>query len=251
MNNSLARMVFLLFVTGVFITFNGCLGTRDWQYPPQSTGSYLNVKASKPIEARVSVLPFEDQRGKKVKEEYWKAAIPLILHADTEYDRPEEAVKPEQVDVVRFNPTKDFAEATASELREAGVFSSVAFSEDGKTPPSDLVFRGRIRSTNWERRLYTYLMGPLGVIFWILGVPMGETTTAVELDLRLTPAADPSKVVWSMSMEFEGQKWDSPYYNLEAAVQSYPGALQEALKPAITDLVQLANEDPGRLFAGR
>ena len=76
---------------------------------------------------------------------------------------------------------------------------------------------------------------------------MGETTTAVEMDLRLTPAADPSKVMWSMSMEFQGTKWDSPYYNLEDAVTSYPGALQEALKPAISDLVQLAEEDPKRL----
>ena len=99
---------------------NGCLGTRDWQYPPSSTGTYLEAKASNPIQAKVVVLPFEDLRGTKVKEEYWKAAIPLVLHAETEYDRPEEAVKPEQVDVVRFNPPKDFAEATAMELREAG-----------------------------------------------------------------------------------------------------------------------------------
>ena len=51
-------------------------------------------------------------------------------------------------------------------------------------------------------------------------------------------------------MEFQGQKWDSPYYNLEDAVTSYPGALQEALKPAISDLVQLAEEDPKRLHPG-
>ena len=79
---------------------------------------------------------------------------------------------------------------------------------------------------------------------------MGETETAVELDMRLTPASDPSKVLWSMVMEYEGEKSDSPYYNLEDAVQSYPGAIQEALKPAITDLIQLADQDPDRLFPG-
>lgn len=77
---------------------------------------------------------------------------------------------------------------------------------------------------------------------------MGESTTGLELDLRLSPATDPSTVVWEMSMDYEGKKWDSPYYNLEEAVQSYPEALQEALRPAISDLVQLANEDPERLF---
>ena len=250
MTSSHPRLISLLFLTLLLMISNGCLGTRDWQYPPSSTGTYLEAKASNPIPAKVVVLPFEDLRGTTVKEEYWKAAIPLVLHAETEYDRPEEVEKPEQVDVVRFNPPKDFAEATAMELREAGVFSSVTFASDGKAPPADLIFRGRLRSTNWERRLYTYLLGPLGTIFWILGIPMGETTTAVEMDLHLTPAADPSKVVWSMSMEFQGKKWDSPYYNLEDAVTSYPAALQEALKPAISDLVQLAEEDPKRLHSG-
>lgn len=79
---------------------------------------------------------------------------------------------------------------------------------------------------------------------------MGETETAVELDLRLTSVSDPSKVLWSMAMEYEGNKQDSPYYNLEDAVKSYPGALQEALRPAIIDLVELVNEDPARIHPG-
>jgi hypothetical protein len=49
-------------------------------------------------------------------------------------------------------------------------------------------------------------------------------------------------------MEFEGKQLDSPYYGLEAAVESYPMAIQEALKPAIADLVGLANQDPSRLL---
>jgi hypothetical protein len=52
-------------------------------------------------------------------------------------------------------------------------------------------------------------------------------------------------------MEFKGKKWDSPYYNLEEAVQTYPFALQEALRPAVLDLVELAEEDPDRLYSPR
>lgn len=248
MNRSLARLPSILGFAVLFLTFTGCLGTRDWQYPPESSGTYLEKKASQPIPARVVVLPFDDLRGKNVKDEYWKAAIPFVLYGELQYDRPEEVEGAEQVDEVRFHPTKDFAEATASELQEAGVFSSVSFAEGGNTPPADLIFQGRIRSTNWERRLYTYFFGPFGCIWWMFGVPMGESTTGLELDLRLSPATDPSTVVWEMSMDYEGKKWDSPYYNLEEAVQSYPEALQEALRPAISDLVQLANEDPERLF---
>jgi len=249
MNRSLARISALLSVTVFMITFTGCLGTRDWEYPPESTGTYLDVKAPKPIPASVVVLPFEDVRGNNVKDEYWKAAIPFVLYGELEYDRPEEVKTAEEVDEVRFNPAKDFAKATALELRESGTFSSVDFAEDGKAPPSDLVLQGTIRSTNWERRLYTYYLGPFGSLLWIFGIPMGESTTSVELDLRLTPGTDLSKVVWGMSMEFEGTKWDGLYYNLKESVESYPKALQEALKPAVSDLVQLADEDPGRLYA--
>ena len=116
--------------------------------------------------------------------------------------------------------------------------------------PADLHFNGRIRSTNWERRLYTYFVGPFASIFWMLGIPMGESTTGLIFDLRLSPADDPSTVVWEMSMDYERKKWDSPYYNLEAAVQSYPEALQEALRPAVADLVNLADQDPTRIFPG-
>ena len=251
MNHSLARMLPVLSLTILLINVGGCLGTRDWHYPPESSGSYIDAKAAKAIPARVVVLPFEDLRGNTVKDEYWKAAIPLVLYGELEYDRPEEVEKPEEVDEVRFEPPKDFAQATAMELRESGIFSSVVYAGDGKAPTSDLVFRGIIRSTNWERRLYTYLLGPLGTIFWIVGIPMGEHTTTVELDLRLTPASNPSISVWEMSMEFKGKKWDSPYYNLEEAVETYPLALQEALRPAILDLVELAEEDPERLYVPR
>ncbi|MCA9471306.1 MAG: hypothetical protein MRJ96_07395 [Nitrospirales bacterium] len=248
MRSSLARLFcWLILMTMSLGMLSGCLGNRNWQYPPSSTDAYLDVKAQKALPAKAVVLPFEDLRGKDMKEEYWKAAIPLVRYGSTKYDRPEEAANPEQVDVVNFDPSNDFASATAAELQEAGIFSSVAFAKNGETSGADLVFRGKLRSTEWERQIDTYYLGPLGVIFWFLGIPMGETETAVELDLKLTPASDPSRVLWSMAMEYEGEKHDSPYYNLEDAVQSYPGALQEALRPAILDLVQLADEDPERL----
>ena len=141
-----------------------------------------------------------------------------------------------------------FAKAIAAELSEAGIYSSVKYAKDDQQEPADVAFRGRLHSTQWKRRLYTYLLGPIGTVFWILGLPMSETTTDLELDLSLTPVNDPTKVLWSMTMDFEGKQLDSPYYGLENAVESYPLALQEALKPAISDLVGLANQDPDRLL---
>ncbi len=248
MRVSYTRAWVLILVMLAMMAVSGCLGNRNWQYPPSESGAYLENRAAKAIAANAIVLPLEDARGEGVKEEYWKAAIPFVPYGDTKYERPETAENPEQVDVVRFNPSHDFAKAIADELSQAGIYSSVKYAEDVQQEPADVAFRGRLRSTDWNRRLYTYLLGPVGTIFWILGLPMSETTTGLELDLHLTPVNDPTKVIWNMTMDFEGKQLDSPYYGLENAVESYPLALQEALKPAIADLVGLANQDPNRLM---
>ena len=150
--------------------------------------------------------------------------------------------------MVRFDPPQDFSKAIAAELSQAGIYSSVTYVQDEQQEQADVVFRGRLRSTEWKRRLYTYLVGPLGTVFWMLGLPMSETTTSLTLDLRLTPVNDPSKVLWGMTMDYEGSQKDGLYYGLEAAAASYSLALQEALKPAIADLVGLAKQDPSRLM---
>ncbi|MEX0830682.1 MAG: hypothetical protein WD032_10610 [Nitrospirales bacterium] len=245
---SFTRLVLCTVLMVGCLSLTGCLGNRNWQYPPSESGTYLNAKADAVVPAKAIVLPLEDLRGKGVKEEYWKATIPLVPYGDTIYQRPEAAEHPEQVDVVRFDPAQDFAKAIAGELNQAGIYSSVKYANDVQQEPAEVAFRGRLRSTEWKRRLYTYLLGPVGVVFWMLGLPMSETTTDLELDLRLTPVNEPNKVLWSMRMDFEGKQFDSPYYGLEDAVVSYPMALQEALKPAVADLVGLANQDPKRLL---
>jgi len=249
MRVSLTRVWVIILLVMAMMAVSGCLGNRNWQYPPSATGTYLGSKATSVIPVKAIVLPLEDLRGKDVKEEYWKATIPIApSYGDTIYQRPEAAENPEKVDIVRFDPSQDFAKAIAAELSQAGIYSSVNFAKDTQQEPADVAFHGRLRSTDWKRRLYTYGFGPVGTIFWFLGAPMSKTTTGLELDLRLTPVNDPTKVIWNMTMDFEGKQFDSPYYGLEDAVESYPLALQEALKPAIADLVGLANQDPNRLL---
>ena len=248
MQVSLTRLWVHVFLIVVMVFLSGCLGNRNWQYPPSATETALAVKADLVLPVKAIVLPLEDLRGKKVKEEYWKAAIPLVPYGDTIYERPETVESPEEVDVVRFDPPQDFSKAIAAELSQAGIYSSVTYVQDEQQEQADVVFRGRLRSTEWKRRLYTYLVGPLGTVFWMLGLPMSETTTSLTLDLRLTPVNDPSKVLWGMTMDYEGSQKDGLYYGLEAAAASYSLALQEALKPAIADLVGLSKQDPSRLM---
>ncbi len=247
------RWKFLLLASTISLVsvFTGCLGSHGWDYPPPPKGTFLGLTASRPITASLVVLPLNDVRGTEEQVEYWKVAIPLVPSGKTFYDQPETALKPEPVDEVRFNPPRDFSRALADEIREANVFSSVAFADTSTAITSDLVLHGNLRSTRWERDITTYLLGPMGTVFWFIGLPLGKITTNLEMDLQITPAGNPSKVLWNFTMEFQAKEYDGPYYGLEEAVKSYPAALQGSLRPIIIDLIEYAEKHPDVLRPGK
>ena len=229
----------------VSLTITGCLGSRDWEYPPPPDRTYLDVTADRQVAGSLVVVPLDDKRGTEVREQYWAAVIPFVPHASTTYDRPETIESPAAVDEVSFAPSRDFARALADEIRKTNIFSSVTFVDrDQPMPPSDFVLQGRLYSTRWERHISTYGLGPAGTLLWIAGLPMGTTETDVEMDLLLTPAGEPDNVLWGLAMEFEARETDTLYYGLEDSVTNYPRALQEGLRLALEDLVEKA---PARL----
>ncbi len=222
----------------VSLSMAGCLGSREWTYPPPPDKAYLDAEPTQPHAAGLVVFPLEDQRGMTVQEDNWQVAIPFVRYAVTAYDRPETIAHPERVDELIFDPPRDFARAMADEIRHANIFSSVTFhAGDQQVSPDDFVLRGRLRSTRWERTLSTYLLGPFGTLAWMAGLPMGTVTTSVVVDMQLTSAADPSRALWDFAMGFEGQVWDGAYYGLEESVMHYPKAVQKALRPALHDLM--------------
>lgn len=226
----------VLMITSLTIT--GCLGSRDWMYPPPPDNAYLGIAADQKVPGSLVVLPLEDKRGSEVREEYWTAAIPFVPHAVATYDRPETISNPEPIDEVSFAPSRDFARALADEIRKAEIFSSVTFVDhEQSAPPSDFVLQGRLYSTQWERRISTYLFGPFGTLFWMAGLPLGTIETEMEMDVRLTQTGKPGNVLWSFAMEFEEQAVDGLYYGLEDSVMNYPKALQDGVRLAINDLV--------------
>ena len=220
-----------------------CTVTRAWQYPPNPPGMWLNVKGSKTLPVSVAVLPLRDQRGATIQRGSRLLPLPLVPYVVNSFDRPETVQDPEGVQLIHMNPSRDFAMAIANELRHAGIFSTVAFAESLTTKP-DLVLSGTIRSTNWRRDFTTYGLGPLGPLVWILGAPMGKATNTVAMDLQLTPASDPSRLVWQFTMEYQDGHLFGIYYGMERSVENYATAVQETLKPAISNLVKLATEHP-------
>ena len=223
----------------VSLTITGCLGSRDWVYPPPPDKTYLNITATQKVAGSLVVIPLDDKRGTEVRERYWAAAIPLVPYAVTAYDRPEMVANPDPVDELSFSPPRDFARAVADEIREANIFSSVTFvDQDQPVPPSDFVLQGRLYSTGWKRKISTYLFGPAGTVLWMAGLPLGTVETEVEMDVQLTPAGEPNNVLWSFAMEFEASETDTLYMGLEDSVMNYPRGLQDGLRLAIRNLVE-------------
>ena len=225
----------------VSLTITGCLGSRDWDYPPPPENTYLEVTADQKVDGSLVVVPLDDKRGTEMREQYWAAAIPFIPHATAVYDRPETVSSPSPVDEVSFSPSRDFARAMAEEIRKTNIFTSVTFvDKDQPLPPSDFVLRGRLYSTRWERNISTYLLGPAGTVLWLAGLPLGTTETDVEMFAQIARAGEPDNVLWGFAMEFEAKETDSLYRGLEDSVTNYPRGLQEGLRLAIEDLVKKA-----------
>lgn len=229
----------------VSLTITGCLGSRDWDYPPPPENAYLNVTADQKVDGSLVVVPLDDKRGTEVREQYWASAIPFTTHATAVYDRPETVSSPSPVDEVLFSPSRDFARALADEIRKTNIFTSVTFvDKDQPVPPSDFVLQGRLYSTRWERNISTYLLGPAGTVLWAAGLPLGTTETDVEMFAQIARAGEPDNVLWGFALEFEAKEVDSLYRGLEDSVTNYPRGLQEGLQIAIEDLVEKA---PSRL----
>ena len=228
-----------------------CAASSTWQYPPQPPGTLLDVKAATTLPARVAVLPLRDARGTATQSYGWLAAIPLVPYGVNSSDRPETAEDPRPVHIVTMNPTKDLSRAVADEFRNAAIFSSVTFAEDSNPAGADLVLTGTLRSTEWRRSITTYGLGPIGPLLWILGAPIGNGGNSLVMDYRLTPANDPSRILWNFSMEFEDKHLIGIYLGLEKAGDDYARAVQEAIRQALADLMKVAVEKPGLFKVSR
>lgn len=226
------------------MSLTACTVARAWQYPPDPPGALLNVKSSKMIPARVAVLPLRDLRGTTAERHSWITAVPFVPYGANSFDRPEAVQDPAGVPLIHMNPSRDFARAIADELQHAGIFVSVSMVEAAGAAKPDLILSGTLRSTNWRQSYTTYGLGPVGPLFWIFGAPMGKATNTVEMDLQLTPANEPSRVLWRFAMQFEDSHLFGIYYGMERSVENYADSVQETLKPALDNLVTIATEHP-------
>jgi len=233
------------------VAASACATASTWQYPPQPGGTLLDKKAPTTLPASLAVLPLRDERGTAAQSNGWLAAIPLVPYAENWSDRPESAQDPQPVFIVKMDPTKDLPRAFADELRNAALFSSVRFAEDNNPAGADLVLAGTLRSTKWHRTITTYGLGPAGPLVWMLGAPIGKGTSTVVMEYKLTPANDPSRILWAFSMAFEDIHLIGIYTGLENVGDDYARAVQGAIRQTMDSLMKVIAEKPDQFKGAR
>ncbi len=217
----------------------GCSTRAGWLYQPSAS-----KVASAPVPVTVAVEHFQDQRGTENSRYFWLCAIPLVPYCSATYHRPENANGFLTEAAYNFRPSDDLAQATASELIQAGIFREVYVTDRAADPNAQLLIRGNIISTDWDGTAYGYLVGPYAGLFYVLGLPMGSVQDTLSLRLELVDNSN-AQVLWYHDISQSYEKTEGLYYNY-AEDFGYPQMFRDGIAPAIASLQSfVASRPPG------
>lgn len=182
MKNSKAFLQIILPGIALLITA-GCstqqsLVYRANSYPPpaMSTGK------------KIAVLPFVDGRTNINQNAIALNLLPFVLYGWQEYNVPEGVPMHLRSGVwPNFKPTEDFPKALVNDLQNTGLFSDSFFSYQRES--ADYAVEGRILSTRYYGRSYSYYLGIVGVDLQLLGFPAFRVENDLSLELRLVKSA--------------------------------------------------------------
>lgn len=159
---------------------------------------------------RVAVVPLEEDRPPR----YWPSFqgraflsyIPLVPFFKVPYERVDESYlkahdhpDPWEEDEEHF--TRKAAQAIAHDLDRSQIFQEVRFVESAEAwPEADLVLGGKLRGSEYDVYITSYMLGMAGVLLWIIpGVPVGRSAASMDLDLELRTTSGDR--VWSEHAE--------------------------------------------------
>jgi hypothetical protein len=130
-----------------------------------------------------------------------------------------------------FKPTEDFAKASAEELQSSGLFKEVFYSQ--RESDGELLFRGRIDSTNYIGSVRSYGLSVYGPLLWIFGLPTGRIENEVVVRLSLVDHAN--NTLWSGNYKRNYKVNNAFIYSLPSDFQ-YDILYKSIMMEAIHDL---------------
>jgi hypothetical protein len=187
------------FLLGVVLSLFGCYTpTTSLRYAPASP------PLASPARWKLAVHPFEDLRPPR---EYpcglprgFLTYIPLLPGVGYHFERLDETylLNAPDADPKQEHFTYAVARALADDLQASQMFQEVRFVEPGEEASEfDFVLGGRLLVTDSDQRITSYFLGAVGVLLWILPIPVGSHQASVSVKLALTDRD--GRLVWSHS----------------------------------------------------
>ena len=170
---------------------------------------------------RLAILPFEDQRGTESGAWSWLAFVPLIPYGQEFADRPEDPKATSGLETLAYDPLVEIPQAIADEFQKTGLFREVRMSHDAPVDDVDLLMKGTIRSTRWERNVTAYGLSIPGIALWIFGFPYAVAQNTLDMTLEFMEPAHPNHVVWRAEILLAKGVPVHPYYRDGVSPQSY------------------------------
>jgi hypothetical protein len=154
----------------------------------------------------------------------FKTYIPLLPNVSWSYERLDESdVMTQKERTNAVEEVSDFkvsvSKAIADDLKNTGLFKEVRYIGDQSIPAdADLVLSGDLKGTALDTTYTSYCLGMVGVLLWILPIPLGRTTGHVEATLKLT---EPNgKEVWSDQLTGKSKRTYTLYNSAGKAISS-------------------------------
>ena len=226
---------------------SGCASSAKFVYPDKMSSlatCYAPVASSG---RKVAVLPFEDFRS----DENQTAAmslyyLPLSPFGYIECERPETGSRFVSIDSFNFTPSEDLAKAAALSLSRSGLFADAFFTFGGEKGSADLILDGKIESTYFKGRLFSYGVSIYSCYLWVLGAPCGTSLNRLSLHLSLKSAKS-GKVLWEGSFEKEDYIVQWIYARRGQDAKLYASLMREGMNEALKNLTDALRANPALL----
>ena len=184
------KTTFLAFflVAILVLILAGCSTQRAWTYkaePPVSKAPMINKS--------VAVSPLSDGRENVNRNGLLMYLIPLMPFGWQDLKTPEGVQMHINSGLWQFKPTEDFAKAIAEELNNSGIFKEAFFTN--RPSEGDLLFKGEIKSTDYDGKMITYCLSIEGPLLWLIGLPATYIENNLGLSLQLVDSKA-NEVLW-------------------------------------------------------
>lgn len=217
----------------------GCGTTAQFSYPADADDlTEVDAGSSATQRQDVAVLPFEDQREEdNSSATLFIAMLPLAPWGYMDYARPDASGKFVTADGFRFDASHDLAEAAATSLEHADLFNDVQLASEDNADQEDLVLKGKVNSTQYNGRIYSYGLSVFGPTLWLFGAPVGSSHSDLDIELALQDT-DTGEVVWQKDYDLSQASRKGLYYESGQDVRGYADMMQKIMNQAVQDMSQ-------------